>query len=119
MKLTRTQKKAELAKVADELIEQLLDWDEANRAPNLTQIEDEVLELRQRFGQGLAGVVAAGQEAGQPVESPVCASCGKEMRYKGQKGRDVESRLGELEAERGYYYCAACKSGLFPPGRAT
>lgn len=119
MKLTRAQKKAKLAEATEELIEQLLDWDEANSAPNLTQIEDEVLELRRRFGQGLTEAVAAGQEAGQLVESPVCANCGKAMKYKGQKGRGVESRLGDLEAERGYYYCAGCKSGIFPPGRAT
>jgi hypothetical protein len=31
----------------------------------------------------------------------------------------VESRLGGIEIERGYYYCAACQSGSFPPRRAT
>jgi hypothetical protein len=127
MKLTRTQKQAKLRKAADAIIEQLLAWDEENSAPNLTQmvlrthfvIEDEILALRQRMGEEMLTVVLAGQAAGQPAESPKCSTCGAEMRYKGQKGKAVESRVGGLEVERGYYYCARCQSGLFPPGPAT
>jgi len=32
------------------------------------------------------------------------------------KGNRIESRVGELEIERGYYHCAECNQGLFPPG---
>jgi hypothetical protein len=28
------------------------------------------------------------------------------MRYKGQKGTAVETRLGGIQVKRGYYYCA-------------
>ena len=35
------------------------------------------------------------------------------------KGLDIESRLGLIEVERGYYSCACCHSGFFPPGRAA
>lgn len=119
MKQTRAQKKAKLQAAAEGLIEQLLDWDEQNARPNLTAIEDEVLKLRQQFGQELADVLVEGQETRQPVEALSCPQCGKPMRYKGQKHKAVESRLGGLEVERGYYYCAACASGSFPPGRAT
>src|SRR4051812_18240586 len=72
MQLTRAQKKAKLEAAATELIEQMLDWDEKNQRPNLTQIEDEVLKLRQQFGEEMAGVMLAGQEARQPVENPLC-----------------------------------------------
>jgi hypothetical protein len=119
MKLTRAQKEAKLRKVAEELIERLLEWDEENQAPNLTLIEDEVLMLRQRLGQEMVTTIAGGQAAQQPVANPKCEKCGAEMRYKGAKGRTVESRVGALAIERGYYYCACCKSGLFPPGPAT
>jgi hypothetical protein len=118
MKLTRAQKKAKLEAKANAIIEALLDWDEKNGAPKLVEIEDEVLELRQRFGQEMAAVVIEGQEVRQPAENPPCPTCGKEMRYKGQKGKDVESRLGGLKVKRGNYYCTDCKSGLFPPGQA-
>lgn len=119
MKLTRAQKKAQLAEAAEALIEQLLDWDERTPAPNLTQIEDEVLGLRQRFGQELVSAVIAGQEAQQPVEAPSCPTCGEAMRPKGRKRKAVESRLGGVAVDRDYYYCACCASGLFPPGRTT
>lgn len=119
MKQTRAQKKAKLQAAADALIERLLDWDEENTRPNLTAIEDEVLAIRQRFGEEMAALLVAGQEASQPVETPLCPQCGQPMRDKGRKRKTVESRLGELATVRGYYYCACCESGLFPPGRAT
>lgn len=119
MKLNRAQKRAEMEKAAAEMIEVLLDWEEENRAPNLREIEDELLLLRKRFGQVLAAQVLENQEASQPVENPTCPECGEAMRYKGKKRTAVESRLGELTLERGYYYCAHCKCGLFPPGRTT
>jgi hypothetical protein len=117
MTMTRSQKKAKLQAAAEALIEELLDWDEQNEKPNLTQIEDEVLELRRRFGQAMALTLVAGQEVRQPVEAPVCETCGQPMRYKGVKQKDVESRIGGLEVERSYYYCGKCASGHFPPRR--
>lgn len=119
MRLSRAQKKAKLEQAAAELIEALLDWDEENRAPTLSEIEDEVLLLRQRFGQEMATTVLAGQEQGAPVTSPACSECGRAMRGKGKKGRGAESRLGELKLERGYYYCDHCGRGIFPPGQTT
>lgn len=116
MKLTRAQQEAKLRKATDVLIERLLAWGEENRSPNLTQIEDEVLTLRQRLGQEMVAVLVAGQEAQQPAVNPTCEKCGAEMRYKGQKERSVESRVGGLAIERGHYYCACCNSGFFPPG---
>ena len=50
MKLTRAQKESKLRKAAEEVIERLLAWDEKNKRPNLTQIEDEVLAACRREG---------------------------------------------------------------------
>ena len=119
MKPTRAQKNAKLQAAAAKLIAQLLDWDARNARPNLTAIEDEVLKLRQQFGQEMADVMVEGQETRQLVEAPACPQCGKAMRDKGQKRKSVTSRLGGIEVTRGYYYCAACESGSFPPGRPT
>jgi DNA repair exonuclease SbcCD ATPase subunit len=119
MKQTRAQKKAKMQAAAEALIEQLLDWDEQNTRPNMTAIEDELLKVRQQFGKELAEIVVEGQENRQLVENAVCPTCGKPMRYKGEKHKAVGSRLGGVEIERGYYYCNACKSGSFPPGRTT
>jgi hypothetical protein len=104
---------------AEAAIEELLAWEEQNRAPNLTQIEEEVLKLREGFGQELALAVLAGQEARQPGAGVSCPGCGQEMRYKGQKVTEVESWVVSGAIERGYYYCPECKRGIFPPGQTT
>lgn len=115
MKRTREQIKAELMVEAEGVIEELLEWERRAGAPDLTEMEDEVLKLRQRLGKRLLEVVIEDQEARQPAQVLQCPQCGAEMRYKGQKETDIESRLGGLKVERGYYYCARCGSGLFPP----
>ena len=105
--------------VAKELIDELLEWDEQTGAPTLTQIEEKILKLRKQFGEQMAQVVLAGQEARQPVPGPTCERCQDEMRYKGMKEIGLESWLGSLELERGHYYCRRCQAGVFPPGSTT
>lgn len=119
MKLSRSQMKAKLEKTAQELIETLLDWDDTNKTPSLREIEDEVLLLRQQFGQIMAETVVEGQETQQPALAPCCPNCGAEMRYKGRKSKKVESRVGALHINRGRYCCTRCESGIFPPRQAT
>jgi len=116
MKHTREKKRAKLLAAAQAGIEELLDWEEPAVQPKLTDIEAEVLVLRERIGQRMAEVVIADQDAKQPVVAAKCPSCGQPMRYKGQKGLEVESQVGLLSVDRGHYYCARCHSGLFPPG---
>ncbi len=118
MKKTRKQLEAELEAKSKTLIQELLDWNEAHPGPDLTQIEDIVLELREKLSQAMVESVAANQEQRQPAEV-LCPQCGGVMRYKGQKGKVVESRVGELGLERGDYYCPACQMGIFPPGSTT
>jgi len=105
--------------VTEEVIARMLKWEEENDAPNLIQIEDEVLALRQRFGEEMVAVLVEGQEARQPVAVPKCEGCGREMTDKGRKVRTVASRAGEVEMERGHYYCGHCQRGFFPPGPPT
>ena len=116
MKRTRTEAKADLTKLADEVIDELLDWTEDTATPTLTQIEDMVLKLRQRLSERMAQAVIETQEAVRPVPGPTCPTCGQEMHYKDQKPNTVESRVGVLPLTRGYYYCETCRAGLFPLG---
>jgi hypothetical protein len=116
MKRTRAEVKADLTKLADEVIDELLDWTADTAAPTLTQIEDIVLKLRRRLGERMAQAVIESQESIRPVPGPTCARCGQEMHYKDQKPNTVESRVGVLPLTRGYYYCETCRAGLFPPG---
>ena len=116
MKPERTEKKAALMREAERLIEEWLDWEEENEAPNLGEIEEEILAIRQELGQEMLKSVMSHQALKQPVPGPRCQGCGQEMRYKGQKGKQVESLAGGVKIERGYYYCEGCGVGIFPPG---
>ena len=115
MRRTEEQIKAELMAEAQAAIEELVSWEREAGAPDLTTLEEKVLAVRQRLGQRLLEVLIEDQEARQPAAPPQCATCGAAMRYKGQKGTAIESRVGGIQVTRGYYYCAHCESGLFPP----
>jgi hypothetical protein len=111
--------KGTLMKEAESIIDELLAWEAEVEKPNLDQIEEVVLELRERLSQKMAQSVIEAQEEVKPVPGPECEQCGAEMRYKGQKSKRVKSWVGQLELERGYYYCERCGVGDFPPGPAT
>ena len=114
-KLTRAERKALLLQQADALIEQMLDWSEKTAKPNLTQIEDIALDLRQQFGAALSQDEIAQQAQGTAVELPGCPHCGQAMRPKGPKQKTVLARVGALKIQRSHFYCPTCERGLFPP----
>jgi uncharacterized protein with PIN domain len=116
---SKEEMKAKLMKEAEAVIDELLAWHVETDKPNLTQVEGKVLELRQRLSEQMSETVIENQAAVRPVPGPQCAGCGAEMRYKGMKENRVQSWVGELKLERGYYYCDQCRAGLFPPGQTT
>jgi hypothetical protein len=115
MKRKRTEVKAELLRKAERLIDELLDWNDQTHAPDLTQIEDIVLKLRKQLGEQMALAVIEAQDSTRPSTGAPCPSCQRQMHYKAVKANTVDSRVGTLPLERGYYYCQTCRTGLFPP----
>ena len=116
MSRVQERRKVRLMEQAESLIDELLDWNDSTAAPNLTQIEGVVLELRKRFSEEMAREVIEAQETKQPAVAPSCPKCGQAMTYKGQKPVAPRTWVGEVAIERGYYHCAGCKEGFFPPG---
>jgi NADH pyrophosphatase NudC (nudix superfamily) len=116
MKLSREEKRARLEAKAGKVIAEALEWEEQHPEASLTELEDIILRLRKELGKEMAQMMLEEREARAIVPGPKCSKCGEEMRYKGQKGTRVESRVGELELERGHYYCPKCKESIFPPG---
>jgi uncharacterized protein with PIN domain len=114
MKTSQEKLKAEFLAKADVLFDQLMAWDEQTHEPNLTQIEEIVLQLRQQLGEQMAQALLARQEKRQPAEKVRCPQCQGEAVSKGQKGNRLESRLGSLQLERSHYYCSRCQKGFFP-----
>jgi len=119
MRRTWEEMKRELMAEAEAMIDELAEWSGGGRKPTLAEIEEMVLKLRKEIGQRMAAAVLASQEESAPVPGPLCPGCGREMRYKGKKKDSVESLVGSLELERGYYHCPECGEGAFPPGSAT
>ena len=116
METRREEIKRTLLAEIGEMLDDLLEWDERVSAPTLLEIEEAVLKLRQCVARRVAEVLLSEQEGVRPVPGPSCPKCDQGMRYKWSGEVTVESRLGPLQVERGYFYCERCQSGLFPPG---
>ena len=70
MSSVRERRKVRLLEQAESLIDELLDWNDSTAEPNLTQIEEVVLELRKRFSEEMAREVIEAQETKQPAVAP-------------------------------------------------
>jgi len=104
----------ELLQEAEELITELLEWQQEHPASDFAGMEAFVLSLRKRFGQRVAAALLELQEQRVPVPEPVCPGCGEQPEYKDTQPLTFESLLGPLTVARGYYYCAACRQGHYP-----
>jgi hypothetical protein len=116
MKMSQEEKRKRLLARAEHVVDEYIAWEETHPRPDLTQIEDITLKLRKELGKEIAQMAVEEQEGRTVVPGPVCPKCGKEMRYKGEKKVEVESRAGGLKVKRGYYTCPGCKESFFPPG---
>ena len=116
MAKSKQELKTQLMKEAEAVIDELLDWHLKTSEPNLGQVEEKVLGLRQRLSEQMSQAVIANQEAVRPVPGPVCEGCGQGMAYWGRRKKRLLTKAGPIEVERDYYYCGGCGRGVFPPG---
>ena len=117
MKRTRSEIKASLlARIEDEL-DEALDWQESATSPNLSEFENQVLSIRKSIGIRVLQAILQDEESDLSAEI-LCSTCTEPMQGKGKRSQTIETRLGTLELEREYFYCATCRGGIFPPIRA-
>jgi len=105
--------KAEMMIAAEGVIEKLLAGAREKEELSLSDIERLVRRAGQDVMQELTGTLVNAEA--QSEENRSCPECGRKMRYKGRKKREVITETGEVSLERGYYYCPSCKKGFFPP----
>lgn len=106
--------KARLLAQAEAAIEEMLAHRVAPAQASLTDIEQVTRAAGARFEQAVLAELVAASGTELP-DWPVCPDCDRKMKYKGQRSRRVVTETGEVEVERAYYHCAACKRGVFPP----
>jgi len=108
--------RARLMAKAEAVIDELLVTKKAPAEASLADIEQAVLVAGQRLEQELTAELLA--ESGAEVEQswPICPQCGRRLKAKGKRRRTLVTETGEVSLEREYYHCAACRTGLFPPG---
>jgi uncharacterized protein with PIN domain len=85
---------------------------------SLSAIEETVEGLKFELTGTLVESVVEVRNKGARGPGPRCERCGRELRYKGKKRREVVTSQGKIELERAYYYCDKCRVGIFPPGPA-
>lgn len=105
--------KARLMAEAEEAIDRLLAGRSEKGELQLEDIERLVRaagqSVMEQFTQELAG------QEGQRNGDRSCPECGRKMRAKGRKARQLVTETGEVRLERIYYYCPSCRKGFFPP----
>lgn len=107
--------RAEFGEAAEGMHERVSKWRKAHPEASFDEIAEVVSQERRQLMGKLIGEVAV--ERGPEVFDRICPECGGALQSKGKKRRGVLHREGEVKIERDYYYCPACKQGIFPPGQ--
>ena len=99
------------------LVKQLWLFVQHNPQAPLSSIEEQARQLhRECFSSAVQ--VAAGLHRTQIEEKwllgHVQCECGQTPQYKGKQRRTVQTWVGKVTLERGYFYCKGCGTGRYP-----
>lgn len=121
MPMSRQADRDEVTRAAGQVYEELEAWCAAHPGYTLLELEEQAAKLRQCLMGEMMSRLVSQREAAQAAEGMKCPKCGGDLQNKGKRKRTVRGPEGPIELERAYYYCPACKVGLFPPrsGAAT
>jgi hypothetical protein len=108
--------KARLMAEAEATIDKILANKPVGEDITLSEIEQLAMSGGKAFREAVLGNLVEEGQAGRAKEAVNCPQCGASMHYKGKRTKPLVTEAGEVRVERDYYYCAACKQGVFPPG---
>jgi Uncharacterised protein family (UPF0236) len=84
-------------------------------APTLAQVTETVWNLRQELTGGLTQTIIEHTHLGEHIRKQVpCPKCARILQARSPVQRTVETLVGPVELERPYFYCRACRSGVYP-----
>ena len=116
MRISKEELKIKMMAKAEAAIERVLTEKKAPEEITLTEIEQLALQAGAEVQQEVTNALVEESKDQIKIPEPICPECGEPMRYKDHKTKWIVTESGEVEIERAYYYCKACKRGLFPPG---
>ena len=101
MESRQNEMKAEIMKDVEAEIEGMLKWDEATgRVLTVQEMEERVLEIRQRVGERVMKGLLEYQVGKMKEEAPVSRVSGKRLHNKGKKKRNRDAAgTGELQPD--------------------
>jgi hypothetical protein len=81
----------------------------------LSEVTATMWDLRQQLTGGITEtIVAHAYEGERQRKQASCPRCARVLTVQEQVGRTVETMVGPVELERPYFYCRACRVGLYP-----
>lgn len=117
-KMGRAEEKAAFLREAEAMYEELRVWRDAHPEASFDEMAAQVTPRRRELMGLVLQQMAVQQGDGRYAEA-TCPECGAQMAASGRRKRAVVHAEGETAIERAYHHCAACGSGLFPPGQAS
>ena len=99
------------------LVKQLWVFAQHNPEADLSQLEGQARQLsKECFASALQGAVQLHRtqiEEGWLLGQCRC-ECGQSPQYKGKQRRTVQTWVGPITLERGYFHCRGCNTGRYP-----
>jgi hypothetical protein len=81
----------------------------------LPEVTATVWALRQQLTGGITETMVKQAHEGERQRTQACCPrCTRVLKMQAHVGRTVETMVGPVELERPYFYCRACRVGLYP-----
>ena len=94
----------------DELEDQL-----PEPAPSLAQVTETVWRLRHGLTGGLTETIIEHTHRGEYTrQQTLCTTCDRLLTARAPVSRTVETMVGAVQLVRPYFYCRACRDGVYP-----
>src|SRR5437763_16955260 len=83
--------------------------------PTLAQVTETVVNLRQALTGGLTETIIEHTHRDEHTrQQNRCPQCARLLKARDPVHRTVETLVGLVQLERPYFYCPACRAGLYP-----